>query len=198
MTRFLVSLTCIAAFAAAPAFAQQADEGTTDPSLVPPVPAVKTEAEANVGDLYAKVEGDWRLACEKTLSGDDPCRMGQLLRDEAGNPVIEVEVTRLKGENLPDAMMVINTPVGTILPEGVTVTIDGGKPAKLPFFYCDGQVCVTRVNLREADATAFKRGNVAEVRIVPVTAPNNPVSVNMSLTGFTAAYDSLPQLSAAN
>jgi invasion protein IalB len=175
----------------------EAETTTTEAAEAAPAPTpppLKTEEEAVVGEAYGRIEGDWRVLCQKTLSGDDPCRMGQLLRDTAGNPVIEVEVTRFQGENAPDAVMIINTPVGTILTEGVTLTIDASKPAKVPFFYCDGQVCVSRVNLRDADATAFKRGNVTKVSIVPVTNPGQTVSVDMSLTGFTAAYDSLPRI----
>lgn len=204
MTRSLFALSLIAALAAAPVMAQQADTEaeaeaapaeTAEAAPAQP-PRMKTEEEAVVGEPYGRIEGDWRVVCQKTLSGEDPCRMGQLLRDEAGNPVIEVEVSRFKGGNAPDAVMVINTPVGTILTEGVTLTIDTSKPAKVPFFYCDGQVCVSRVNLRDADAAAFKRGNMAKVTIVPVTNPGTPVSVDMPLTGFTASYDSLPRLEA--
>lgn len=195
MTRSILTLSLLATLLTGPVFAQQAtDDAAAAPAAdaaAPAGPVFKTAEEAAVDETYGRTEGDWNVICQKTLSGEDPCLMAQLLRDEAGNPVINVEVSRLKVEGGPDAMMIINTPVGTILPEGVSVTIDNGKPAKLPFFYCDGQVCVTRVNLRDADAAAFKRGNLAKVRIVPVTNPNEPVTVNMSLKGFTAAYDAL-------
>lgn len=204
MTRSLVALSLIAALAALPVASQQAGTETapaatateTETGDTPAAPArrMKTEDEATVGEAYGRAEGDWVVVCEKTLSGEDPCRMGQLLRDATGNPVIEVEVSRFQGENAPEAVMVINTPIGTILTEGVTLVIDSSKPAKVPYFYCDGQVCVSRVNLRDTDVGAFKRGNVAKVSIVPVQAPANIVTVEMSLKGFTTAYDSLPRL----
>lgn len=193
MLRTLFALTVAAAMGTAPAYAQDT-AATPAPDQAAPAPAapkVLTKEEAAVGDVYQRTEGDWTMMCEKTVAGDDPCRMSQLLRDDNGNPVIEVELTRLSGENVPAAVLIFNTPVLTLLPEGVTLTIDGGNPAKLPFLFCEPKSCVSRVNLREADTGAFKRGSAATVRIVPMQAPDNSVTVKMSLAGFTAAYDSL-------
>ncbi|MBV2360855.1 invasion associated locus B family protein [Thalassococcus sp. CAU 1522] len=204
MKHALLIAAALAALTAVPTLAQQTETTSETPAEAPAetppadAPADQTadapSGEPAVGDVYQRQEGDWRLVCEKTLSGEDPCRMAQLMRDANNNPVMEAELTRLAGENLPAAVMVINTPLLTLLTEGVTLTIDGGSPAKIPFMFCDNQSCVARVNLREQDVSTFKRGNVARVRIVPLAAPDNSVTVDMSLKGFTAAFDSIPAL----
>ncbi|MDJ0822197.1 MAG: invasion associated locus B family protein [Paracoccaceae bacterium] len=189
MTRPLVLLSMVAALVAGPVWAQ---ESTTEaPAEEAAQAAEGAAAVPAVGDSYERTEGDWTLICEKTLSGDDPCRMAQLLRDNNDNPVIEAELSRLQGENLPSAVMVFNTPLLTVLPEGVTLSIDGGSPVKIPFLFCDRSACIARVNLRDPDVNTFKRGANATVRIVPLAAPDNSVTLTMSLTGFTAAYDSI-------
>ena len=196
MTRPLVILSMLAALAAGPVWAQESTATTEEAQAEEAAPATEGEAAVPaVGEPYERTEGDWTLVCQKTLSGDDPCRMAQLLRDNQDNPVIEAELSRLEGENLPAAVMVFNTPLLTVLPEGVTLSIDGGSPVKIPFLFCDRSACIARVNLRDPDVNAFKRGGAATVRIVPLAAPDNSVTLTMSLTGFTAAYDSIIPIS---
>ena len=40
------------------------------------------------------------------------------------------------------------------------------------------------------DADLFKRGNAATITIVPALAPDQPVELSLSLSGFTAGFDS--------
>lgn len=198
---FLLSTVVSLAFAGFSA-AQQTD-ATEDAAEAPateaaeatPAPAVPvTKETAEVGQVYTTQSGDWTVECEKTVSSEDPCLMVQVLRDENEVAIMEAEVTRVASENNIGAVMLIRTPLLTLLTEGVTFRIDGGDAARIPFFFCDANVCVARVNLRDQDANAFKRGNAAELRIVPVAAPERSVIVKMSLSGFTAAYDGLPTL----
>ena len=157
-----------------------------------------TEEEAPANDpadnLYTETHGDWTTVCEKVLTGDDPCgSMQQVLKGAEGNDVIQIELNRLTGANTPAAVMLINTPLLTLLPEGVGLSIDGGKTARVPFFVCDNSKCIARVSLRNEDVSAFKRGNAATMTIVPANAPDQKITTEMSLSGFTAAYDSLKE-----
>lgn len=160
----------------------------------PVVPLTKETAE--IGQGYRTTNGDWNVDCEKTVSGDDPCLMNQVLRNDEDFAIMETEVTRLASGSGSAAVLLIKTPLMTMLPEGVTLRIDGGDPARIPFFFCDSSICMARANLRDQDVAAFKRGSKAELRIVPVAAPDQSVTVEMSLSGFTASYDVLPELGA--
>lgn len=184
MKNTLALLSLVAATLAVPALAQE------EAAPAPQQPATSAD-DAAVGDLYQLREGAWTLVCEKTLTGDDPCSMMQLLRDGTGNPVMQAEVNRA-GADGRAAVMQINTPLLTLLPRGVSLSIDEGKAARVPFLYCDPEACVARVDLRPGDLAAFKQGNKADLAVVPITAPDQSVAVTMSLEGFTAAFDALP------
>ena len=41
----------------------------------------------------------------------------------------------------------------------------------------------------EAEVQQFKNGNAAELSIVPAAAPDQRVTLGISLTGFTAGFD---------
>lgn len=189
-----VASLLFAGFAAAQDTTTPSEETTGALSTDAPPAAAVTKETAEIGQAYRTTNGDWNVDCEKTVSGNDPCLMIQVLRDEADIAVMETEVTRVNSGSGSAAVMLIKTPLMTLLPEGVTLRIDGGDPARIPFFFCDSSVCLARANLRDQDVAAFKRGAKAELRIVPVAAPNQSVTVDMSLRGFTASYDSLPVL----
>ncbi len=145
-----------------------------------------------VGQRYAKEEfGDWLIQCVKTESGNDPCNMFQLLRDSQNNPVAEVVMQPLRGQGQAVAGANVVTPLETLLTAQLSIAVDKGKAKRYPFAFCTQQGCVSRIGLTSADLQSFKRGNVANVVMVPAGAPDTPVTLSMSLAGFTAAFDSL-------
>jgi invasion protein IalB len=85
-------------------------------------------------------------------------------------------------------------PLETSLPAQVTVAIDGGAGKRYPFAFCNPVGCYARVGLTDADISAYKRGNEAKITIVPALAPDQKVVLNLSLEGFTAAYDKVSVL----
>lgn len=202
----VLSLTLLACFAGPAAFAQDATEATEAETPAEAGDSAQTQTPAQTdgaavaattptsGNLYTETHGDWTTVCEEVLTGDNPCgSMQQVLQGSEGNDVMQIELNRLAGENTPAAVMLINTPLLTLLTEGVGLSIDGGKTARVPFFVCDNSKCIARVTMRAEDVAAFKRGNAATLSVVPANAPNQVISAEMSLSGFTAAYDSLTE-----
>ncbi len=155
-------------------------------------PAAAVEkAELQIGAPYLKEEhGAWTIRCTRAPLGQaDPCDMFQVLKNSEGGPVAEVMV-QPAGEN--GGTMVIAVPLGTFLPAGVKIGIDGNELGSIPFITCT-RTCVSRVTLKEAELQAFKNGNVAQLTLSAADAPQVPVSVDASLTGFTAAFNNLPK-----
>jgi invasion protein IalB len=56
------------------------------------------------------------------------------------------------------------------------------------------QGCYARIGFTAEDITRYKAGKEAVISIVPVVAPDQRVSVTMSLRGFTAAFDASSEL----
>ncbi|MFV0360636.1 invasion associated locus B family protein [Tropicimonas sp.] len=156
-------------------------------------------AENALGQPYVKeVSGDWEIHCIRTGLEADPCALHQLLRDGDGNAVATIEVVNLPAGQQAAAGATIMTPLETLLTEQITLTIDNGQGRKYPFSFCTQRGCVSRVGFAQAAVDAFKRGNQASLMIVPIVAPDQQVVLGLSLSGFTAGYDTLVELNTAN
>ncbi len=146
----------------------------------------------SVGDEYVKETfGDWAHRCVTTAEGDDPCNGYQLLLDTDGNSVAEFSIIPLASGGEAAAGGTIITPLETLLTRQITLQIDSGAARRYPFTFCTRTGCVARVGFTAGDVEAMKRGAKATVTIVPAGAPDTPVPLNLSLSGFTAAYDAL-------
>ena len=69
--------------------------------------------------------------------------------------------------------------------------IDGGERRQYPFAWCSQVGCFARFGLDAPSLAGMKRGKAGKITLVSVGQPEAPVTLDLSLTGFTAAYDSL-------
>lgn len=148
------------------------------------------------GREYVKEKhGDWQINCVRQ-NGLDNCNLYQLLMDQNENPTAEVTMLALPKGSQAAAGVTIATPLGTLLTRQATIRVDSGKARKYPFSWCDRGGCYARYGMTAADISAYKRGNGATVSLVAIAAVDQPLNLNMSLTGFTAGWDALQALSA--
>ncbi|EYD71660.1 invasion associated locus B family protein [Limimaricola hongkongensis] len=168
----------------------------------PVAPAAETGAETAQADApaserpgqpyVAETHGDWSLRCMRVEEGEtEPCQLYQLLEDGEGNAVAEVTVLPLSAQAQAAAGVTVTAPLGTLLTEALSISIDGGEAARYPFSFCNAAGCVSRFGLSEQQLSAFKRGRAGMLRIVPVAAPDQEVNLDMSLSGFTAGFDAV-------
>ncbi|PRY25937.1 invasion protein IalB [Aliiruegeria haliotis] len=221
----LTALALAALLAATPSFAQEATteqpaeeqpaeaatdapaEGSNDLNLDMGTPIDQAGDAANenaLGTTYVlEVSGDWEVRCVRTplKLGDesaDPCALHQLLRDESNNPVATIELVNLPAGQQAVAGATIVTPLETLLTEQITLSVDGGQGRRYPFTFCTQQGCIARVGFTNDAVSNFKRGSKGTLSIVPATAPDQQVALNISLSGFTAGFDRLQELNARN
>lgn len=149
--------------------------------------------EIGVGDTYVvSTHGDWELRCIKAPEGaKDPCQLYQLLADQQGNSVAEVNLFNVTGDEQLAAGATIVTPLETLLTRNVTISVDGSKAKTYPFTFCTAVGCFSRVGFTAGDVAGFKRGNAAKIVVVPAQAPDQTVELTMSLKGFTAGFDAV-------
>jgi invasion protein IalB len=139
------------------------------------------------------VFSDWALRGLKVEEGEDPCQMYQLLSDAEGNAVAEIAIVSLPDSGSAVAGATIVAPLETLLTEQITLRVDGGQARRFPFNFCNVGGCVTRIGLTEEDIALFRGGATATLSMVPAAAPDQIVTVTMSLSGFTAAYAAASQ-----
>ncbi len=102
-----------------------------------------------------------------------------------------MRVIKLPAGSDAPALAIFNTPLGTLLPPGLGFQVDTGQAASLPFEWCVQEGCIVRLGLRDPDIAALKRGSGVKLTVISIADAQKPVELNLSLSGFTAAYDSL-------
>jgi invasion protein IalB len=205
MTKFSTVLTLCAALAVvapAAAFAQTTAPETEEA----PKPATTVEDQLSLGEdadknpelgkpFTRETIGAWEMRCIKVEEGEEePCQMYQLMDDGQGAPVAEVSLFRLPPGGKAVAGATIIVPLETALPQQLTVSIDGGKARRYPYAFCNPVGCYIRLGLTADDVAAFKRGNEAQMTIVPALAPDQKVVLTLSLEGFTASFEKVSVL----
>jgi invasion protein IalB len=143
------------------------------------------------GSLTRSQHGDWDVACDPDGAN---CAMAQIGNDSTGTPVLEMVIRKLKaplevGERTATAVLDVITPLGVVLTEGLSITIDDGAKESAPFQICTEQGCLVR---EPVDDDLIKRLKLGGSALVSVIAANQgEVKAKLSLSGFTKAYDSL-------
>ncbi|WP_394153241.1 invasion associated locus B family protein [Loktanella salsilacus] len=157
-------------------------------------PAEETaDAGPQVGQPYIRDNfGDWSLRCLKAEEGQaDPCQLYQLLKDSDGNAVAEFSTFPLPEGQEAAAGATIVVPLETLLTQQLRLTVDSSEAKLYPFTFCNAAGCVARVGFTAAELAQLKRGNKAVLRMVPAAAPDQEVLLDISLSGFTAGFDSV-------
>ena len=134
--------------------------------------------------------GDWGYKCETAPNSDEQlCYMFQnVTKKEGGELVLGARIAYR--DDQPDPLLVATVPLGSLLPPGAALVMDGVEPVKLTYFLCAAQGCTTVATPLPAEVVnAMKKGDQAAIR---VAAPNQQVvGLPLSLKGFTKAINSL-------
>jgi invasion protein IalB len=158
-----------------------AAEGETD--LLVPIP------EPELLEIVRESHGDWEVRC---LPDESECFLYQLALDGDENPVAEFSLVTLPAGSEAVAGVTVVTPLGTLLPAGLQMQIDGTNAGQYDFTFCTQVGCFARFGLTTESINAMKRGRAATLRVAAVQAPERPIDLRVSLTGFTAGFDALP------
>lgn len=165
-----------------PASAQQ-EQG--EQSEQPEQPEQQVQPEQSGGqDVVDEQFEDWAVRCPS--GGDGRCEMTQLVNNpETGNPMLRVVM--LYPEQMDSAAMVFLLPLGTRLPPGVQLTVDGGEPHNFPFQVCLQRGCRADFRLEDPVRQRMRAGQVATVSMIG--PQGGRIDLDISLQGFTDADD---------
>lgn len=133
--------------------------------------------------------GDWEIRCVT----ETDCVMTQLHRrsQQTADAVFTIikpqQLTGDDGQAI-EAFAEIVVPLGVYLPGGLGLKVDDLPAKAAPFERCIEEGCVVRAPISPTMLANLKAGGTAN--IVIFGGPERPVSIPMSLTGFTAAFNS--------
>jgi invasion protein IalB len=201
MTKTLLHLSLAAMLALSTAAGAQeaASDGDAAAETAQSAPGTGLDTGREVADqnqAYVKAtHGDWSVRCFPGEGDEDLCQMYQLLTESEGNPVAEFTLYRLEGAGPVAAGATIAVPLGTLLTEEMRLSVDGGKAKSYAYSFCTMGGCFSRIGLTADEVEAMKQGAQALIEIVPAQAPDQTVRIEVSLSGFTAAFDEASTLS---
>ncbi|WP_171099047.1 MULTISPECIES: invasion associated locus B family protein [unclassified Ruegeria] len=145
-----------------------------------------------IGEQYVKEEsGSWNISCIKAETGEDPCAMVQILNGPRDEPIAEVTIGKLPEGNAAVAWANVIVPLETLLQAQLAMSIDGAPRKLYNYHHCIPVGCVAQLGLTQGDIDAMRSGSSAILSLVPARAPDQILDMEMSLSGFTAAFDQI-------
>jgi invasion protein IalB len=144
------------------------------------------------GTSYVAATFDaWEQRCLRTTDGSDPCELFQPLNDNAGNSVAQISIVSLPPGRPAAAGASVMVPLRTLLLEPLLMAIDGAPPKQYEYTVCAQVGCVAQFGLTAEELAAMKAGAKARLTITPFDAPDQKVILDISLKGFTAAFNAV-------
>ena len=153
-------------------------------------------AAAQGKDVVRETHGSWEVRC---LEGTNNCALAQIGSTADGKRALLVTIQRLKGAKTQDgkailAAMTVQAPLGILIPYGIRIKIDSDQEVPLPVTRCVQNGCVSQAPMLDEAVNKMKRGANAGFSFVL----QDQVKVNISLSGFTKAYNSIEPVQAQN
>jgi invasion protein IalB len=146
---------------------------------------------------------DWELICQTDAidrgstvpdapgnAAETSCRISQrLVTKGSAETVFMVNIVTTAATSLP--VMIISTPLGGYLAPGMELRIDKGQSMRVLYETCTTSGCHAGVPLTETVRNALLAGTHLRVRLW--TTRSEPVDVDVSLAGVTAAMNALAE-----
>jgi invasion protein IalB len=117
------------------------------------------------------------------------CNVQNIMVAETGQLITGVSLIEISG-NVDRKVFQITVPSGRMLPPGIGLQIDGGQTRKIDYMICLPDRCVAEAPLTDDLVNSFKRGSQLTMTSVNFQNQQNPI--NVTLQGFTAAFDGEP------
>jgi len=131
--------------------------------------------------------GDWQVLCEDTPVGET-CFITQAAADDTGEPVMQIMVGRLEGDNV----MVVYLPLGIDLRPGMLFQIGDTFRREFPFQTCLPNGCRVVARVDADMLAAMRAGSNFLIGVRPLESDRVAV-IEGSLMGFTAGFRAISQ-----
>jgi len=132
--------------------------------------------------------GDWKKLCFKAGSAKTVCRTSLTGTYETGQTAVRLDLIERDGD--PTARLQLFVPVGMYLQAPVRISVDQGKPYRLPYTWCLSNACIAAdvadSNLvRNMEAGKTLKVEVIDNKLLAVTT-------TLPLAPFGAAHKGAP------
>jgi invasion protein IalB len=138
------------------------------------------------GSPQAQEELPWSTECSAPAREAEPdCQMQQrAFVTETGQLLMLLTIRVPAATREP--VMILQAPVGTYLPAGVRLDVDGGEATTLEYQTCDAQGCYTATAVSAELLEALRGGSKLNLTIED--QQRRSLAIPLSLIGFTEVY----------
>ena len=133
-----------------------------------------------------ETHGDWEVHCGIGQTGVEECFMFQAVNMQGSlERVMTAVVAKPIGEQ---PLLRLTVPLGVLLPNGLNMTVDQVDMGTVGYLTCFADGCMTQVDMTPDVVSSLKGGFQGMITVTDTFG--QPAQLPLSLTGFTAAYDS--------
>ena len=115
--------------------------------------------------------------------------MQQLIYLNENTPIADISIFKLNPGEIAVAAANVMVPLETLLTKKFRVAFSEDNVKEFPYSFCNNNGCLIRMGLKEEDVEAMKKGSASKLSITHISDPNAAINLNLSLEGFTAAYE---------
>lgn len=185
--RALAGLAALLLASALPAAAEaQTGESTGQPAAEQPA----QDPNTTLGEKF----GDWQVVCQKVSDTQQLCGNVQEVKTAEGKLALWAAFGYFQADTGPVMILrmpydLVDPPAGFRVAAGMQLAVDGSGQVNVPVEICAPGGCQLGLLLEEKFVAALKGGNKLNIT-VPLST-GQTATINLSLKGFTAAYDAL-------
>ncbi len=137
---------------------------------------------------HGKKFEDWTVGCEKLpQSKKEICNIFQNVTNDKNKVVMQFAIGY--APNSPEPQALVTLPLGVILQPGIEFKGGNAKSLRVPFGVCVKNGCIAITKLSDEVIKGMKSGIKGSVKFA--AAQKKIIEVPISLSGFTAAFNSL-------
>ncbi len=164
---------------------EKTEQGDLAGYVPPPMDSVSDQKRAS---STTKGKEFWTQRCN--TDGDMHCEVFQrLMIKETKQRLIEFAVGYPK-ETKGKAQAVILLPLGVMVSEGITLTVDKNPPARAVYRTCAQTGCIVAVDLPDDYLNTMKTGKMITISFVDSSTAKQ-MNIEMSLEGFGAKIEKI-------
>jgi invasion protein IalB len=146
-------------------------------------------ASSTTGYAATRVQksfGNWQVNCVEDDKGAKRCDLQFALVNRKAKQVI-FSWTIVRGDTKDDKnKVVVRTPTGVLLADGVAISFDGTKPVTVPFKICGPRSCFAEFDFSDEWQKAV--GSKPKLTVIYSGAKGEPVKHEVNLEKFAEAY----------
>lgn len=133
-------------------------------------------------------QNEWFKVCTKQAD-NDICNVQNIRTAQTGQLLTAVNMIQITGKQ-NRALFQVAVPTGRVIPAGVAMQVDDGETQRIPYSICLPDRCIAEAQLSQELINTFKAGG--SVTLTTVNFQNQPNPVEITLEGFTAAFEGNP------